>query len=164
MTTDHKAALPDRSHPAHLPVMEMGNRSNIIFVTVCTEMRKEILARQECVEAIKIAWAEASTWRIGRYVIMPNHIHMFCSPGLREFPVLKKWVTYWKSLSAGKWPYPEDGKVWQRDCWDRQLRSGESYAEKWEYVRRNPVRAGLVGEPEGWPWQGELNVLEWHDA
>ena len=56
-----------------------------------------------------------------------------------------------------------DGKVWQRDCWDRQLRREESYAEKWAYVHQNPVRAGLVAESEQWPYQGELNTLMWHD-
>lgn len=31
--------------------------------------------------------------------------------------------------------------------------------EKWEYVRLNPVREGLVNTPDEWPHQGELNVL-----
>ena len=53
--------------------------------------------------------------------------------------------------------------LWQRDCWDRQLRTGESYAQKWEYVRNNPVRKGLVANADDWPYQGELNVLEWHE-
>ena len=54
--------------------------------------------------------------------------------------------------------------LWQRDCWDRQLRIGASYSEKWEYVRRNPVRADLVENPDDWPWQGEMNSLPWHDT
>lgn len=53
--------------------------------------------------------------------------------------------------------------LFQRDCWDTQLRKGERYSEKWEYVRYNPVRKGLAGTPDDWPWQGELNVLSWHD-
>ncbi|MCX7916496.1 MAG: hypothetical protein N3A53_09385, partial [Verrucomicrobiae bacterium] len=54
-------------------------------------------------------------------------------------------------------------ELWQRDFWDTQLRRGESYSAKWEYVRYNPVRAGLVSDPADWPYQGELNILEWHD-
>jgi putative transposase len=53
--------------------------------------------------------------------------------------------------------------LFQRDCWDRQLRTGESYAQKWEYVRNNPVRKGLVAAADDWPYQGELNVLVWHE-
>jgi len=45
---------------------------------------------------------------------------------------------------------------WQKGFFDHLIRHGESYSEKWEYVRQNPVRAGLVGTPEDWPWQGEI--------
>ncbi len=34
---------------------------------------------------------------------------------------------------------------------------------KWEYIRHNPVRAGLVNDPDDWPYQGEMHVLRWHD-
>lgn len=43
---------------------------------------------------------------------------------------------------------------------DHLIRHGESYSEKWEYVRQNPVRAGLVGTPEDWPWQGEIMAID----
>jgi hypothetical protein len=43
---------------------------------------------------------------------------------------------------------------------DHLIRSSESYAEKWEYVRENPVRAGLVTSADDWPWQGEIEYLE----
>ena len=33
------------------------------------------------------------------------------------------------------------------------LRSDESLSDKWEYLRQNPVRAGLVANPEDWPFQ-----------
>jgi putative transposase len=33
------------------------------------------------------------------------------------------------------------------------------YDKKWEYVRQNPVRAGLVAEPDDWPHRGELQTL-----
>jgi hypothetical protein len=38
---------------------------------------------------------------------------------------------------------------------DHVLRRQESYDEKWEYVKLNPVRGGLVQNSEDWPWQGE---------
>ena len=49
--------------------------------------------------------------------------------------------------------------VWQREFFDHVLRSEESYAEKWRYVRDNPVRAGLVSRAEEWKLQGEIEVL-----
>jgi hypothetical protein len=53
--------------------------------------------------------------------------------------------------------------IWQMDCWDTQLRAGQSYGAKWDYVRNNAVRHGLVARAEDWPYQGELNILPWHD-
>ena len=49
--------------------------------------------------------------------------------------------------------------IWQRDYFDRYLRSSESYSEKWQYVEQNPVRAGLVGRVEDWPHHGTINNL-----
>ena len=60
-------------------------------------------------------------------------------------------------------PLSRPPPLFQRDCWDRQLRTGESYAQKWEYVRNNPVRKGLVAHADEWPYQGQVNVLEWHE-
>ena len=45
--------------------------------------------------------------------------------------------------------------------WDTRLRRSESYQEKWQYVRENPVRKGLVENADDWPYQGMLNVLPW---
>jgi putative transposase len=78
-----------------------------------------------------------------------------------EVRPLLQWVSYWKSISARRWPRPEEAPVWQRHFWDTQLRRGESYEEKWQYVRENPVRAGLVTDTHDWPYQGVLNELRW---
>ena len=43
---------------------------------------------------------------------------------------------------------------------DHVLRNDESYAQKWEYVRENPVRAGLVAEWHEWPYQGEIALID----
>jgi hypothetical protein len=37
--------------------------------------------------------------------------------------------------------------------------SEESYAEKWNSVRDNPVRAGLVKTAHDWPYAGEIVSL-----
>ncbi|MCS6910465.1 MAG: hypothetical protein NZM11_07840 [Anaerolineales bacterium] len=196
---------PSRRHPAHPPVIEALNRSIIVFLTVCTKDRQPILANPFMHDLLIHAWSIADHWLVGRYVIMPDHIHLFCAPATWPTMPLKNWVTYWKSLVAralrghgplaggsGSTPTDYDGaggtapsitgaggtapsitgaggtapsrprELWQRDYWDTQLRRGESYSAKWEYVRRNTVRAGLVSDIADWPYQGELNILDWH--
>ena len=50
---------------------------------------------------------------------------------------------------------------WQSHKWDTRLRREESYHDKWEYVRLNPVRKGLAATPEQWPFQGVMHELRW---
>ena len=51
-------------------------------------------------------------------------------------------------------------RLWQRRFFDHVLRSDESYAQKWNYVRDNPVRAGLVAKAEDWPYAGEIIAID----
>jgi REP-associated tyrosine transposase len=151
-----------RKHPVHNPTVESGNQAIVVFVTVNTCQRKPILAGQEAVQAMLRAWREADTWLVGRYVIMPDHIHFFCAPRDRSVN-LRRWVKCWKSQVSLRWPRPAEQPVWQLDFWDTQLRRDENYDEKWDYVWRNPVRKGLVAKPEDWPYAGEINILAWHE-
>ena len=155
-----KHVPPERRHPIHLVPREVRNRPVIIFVTTCTAKRRQVLASASAHEAIVTAWCAASTWLVGRYVIMPDHIHLFCAPNGLDAPSLGHWMRLWKSLVTRSMGEPS-GALWQRHHWDRRFRSGENYGDKWEYVRSNPVRHGYIADADDWPYQGELNVLRW---
>lgn len=150
----------DRKHPIHFTPVERHNRPIILFITACTKNRRKILASAEAHRAIVDAWKAADAWLVGRYVILPDHVHLFCMRNSIDAPSNERWIRYWKSLVTRALNAPTES-IWQRHHWDRQLRRGESYDEKWEYVCANPVRAGLVGKAEDWPYQGELNLLQW---
>lgn len=151
---------PGRRRPVHFPPTEIGFRSILVFVTVCTKARQKVLAREEMHSALLESWRNAARWRVGRYAVMPDHVHFFCSPGSWPPPPLRGWMAFWKNGMSRGFPALT---LWQRDFRDTQLRKEESYAAKWEYVRHNPVRHGLVDRADNWPYQGELHRLEWHD-
>ena len=46
----------------------------------------------------------------------------------------------------------EVGRLWQPRFFDRALRTVREYNEKVEYIHLNPVRVGLAGRAEEWPW------------
>ena len=152
---------PSRSHPSRLELLEIEGRPNLVFLTVAASQRRSVFDRETVHRALRAAWTEASFWRVGRYVILPDHLHLFCAPGTTPPGSLRSWVKYWKRLVSKSGVFGGEKSVWLRDSWDTQLRSAAHYAEKWAYVRQNPVRAGLVDHPEDWPHQGELNFLEW---
>ena len=93
---------------------------------------------------------------------MPDHLHFFCAEGGKDDPTplsrflgnIKEWTAKRIMKSTGAKP-----PIWQPEYFDHVLRSSESYEQKWQYVRENPVRAGLVEKAEDWSWAGELERL-----
>jgi putative transposase len=113
------------------------------FVTFNTYKRQSVLARSEVHETFRIFCSNAQERdvAVGRYVIMPDHVRLFAA-----FPIngitLSDWVqslrtVIGKSLLRVGIQKPH----WQEGFFDHVLRSHESYSQKWEYVRMNPVRA-----------------------
>ena len=144
---------PYRGHPAHPTPIERNGRPVIV------RNRRQILANQESHRAFICAWQTATYWLVGSYVIMPEHIHLFCAPGGDGLTSVRCWAGYWKRLAGNA-----DGRLkgaFLEDCWDTQMRSAEHYLRKLEYVRQNPVRRGLVSSPEEWPYAGYLVPLRW---
>jgi putative transposase len=150
---------PQRKRPAHPPPVYACNRPVILFVTVCLAERVPVLANADVQAALHHAWTEADRWRVGYYVIMPDHVHWFCAPGCDLPPGIRDWVRFWKSRVSRM--APELRNRWLPDCWDTQMRSQEQYLQKLDYVGANPVRKGLVAEAVDWPFQGHLGELRW---
>ena len=86
---------------------------------------------------------------------MPEYAHLFVRGSL-DF-VLAQWVRLLKrDLST---VIPVERPHGQKVFFDHLIRNSESYSTKWEYVRENPVRAGLAEHADTWPYQGELARL-----
>jgi len=139
------------------------------FVTTCTKDRRPVLAQSKVAEILIQEWSAAQDrhgWLVGRYVIMPDHVHFFCR---REYDgkTLPKFVGIWKSwtshkireLNRPRSTTAPTAALWQREFFDHVLRSSESYSQKWDYVYENPVRAGLVSSADEWKYAGEIETL-----
>jgi putative transposase len=99
---------------------------------------------------------------------MPDHVHFFCRPE-QDAKTLSRFIGAWKTWTSRRIqknrPQPTAAatagrSLWQREFFDHLLRSSESYGEKWNYVRENPVRAGLVASADDWPNAGEIERLQ----
>jgi putative transposase len=102
------------------------------------------------------AWQAADAWLVGRYVIMPDHVHLFAGP-MDESVELDVWIRYWKSMFTRAFRNPSF--KWQSNHWDTRMRGASQYQAKWEYVKLNPIRHGLVEAEDQWPYQGEIHEL-----
>ncbi len=139
----------------------------LYFVTFNVSVRHpRLLDNAPCLAAF-VGYARAGMERgvgVGRFVFMPDHVHLFVR--LPDEIGLGRWIGGLKRhLGAALWisgiPRPRIPKsrrhaYWQAGLFDHVLRSNDSYEEKWEYVRMNPVRAGLVRHADEWPYQGEI--------
>jgi len=134
----------------------------LYFVTFCTHERQLFLTQAKVHTAFIIFGQRAEEMfniSIGRYVIMPDHIHLFVRGdyNFRLGPwvgALKQGLAKAADLSRTK------GQIWEEGFFDHVLRSDESYSQKWNYVRENPVRAGLVKSAAEWPYQGEIVYID----
>ncbi|HEX4629761.1 MAG TPA: transposase [Chthoniobacterales bacterium] len=155
-------------YPNVPPALDRLFPSNpVFFVTICTYQRRALLATDAVNDAFvrfsRRAYEEHGI-AVGRYVIMPDHIHLFiCGPNDFE---LGRWIGMLKqclekALAATASPAGRRlQKIWQRRFFDHVLRNEESYAQKWNYVRDNPVRADFVENADDWPFAGEIIPID----
>jgi putative transposase len=116
----------------------------IYFIMFCTYDRKELLANSVVHGPFREFFVSAGKRNVlvGRYVIMPDHVHLFVDVG--ELVEISAWIKSLKN-SVSKTLRQLGGRPphWQKGYFDHLVRSEESYGEKWIYVRENPVRKGL---------------------
>jgi REP element-mobilizing transposase RayT len=94
---------------------------------------------------------------------MPDHFHGFVVIDDQRLD-LSAWIRSLKNALSKVLPiHNVPSPHWQKGFFDHILRSGESYSQKWDYVRENPVRAGLVTDWREWPFLGEVFDLDFRD-
>jgi putative transposase len=85
---------------------------------------------------------------------MPNHWHFLLWPKPdQDVPAFMHYLTTrhanyyrWKTNTRSQ------GAVYQSRYGDIVIESSWHLAVTWRYIEMNPVKAGLVGRPELWPW------------
>ena len=93
------------------------------------------------------------------YCFMPDHLHLLVE-GMSEtsdlvaFARVVKQRTSYYCFRATKTP------VWQKGYYEHVLRNDESVLAVARYILANPVRAGLVAEPQQYPFSGSF-VWTW---
>ncbi len=139
-----------RHFPARGVHVQLG-QSNVVLLTVSTEDRSPWLACKAAHRLLRETWLTATTWLVGDYLLMPDHLHAFCTPRDLSFTI-ERWITFWKRDFRRRHGC-EDWRFQSRG-WHHRLRDPENYQMKWIYVQENPVRKALVSRIEDWPYQG----------
>ncbi len=119
------------------------------FITICCDARgvNQLCKNQVAQILFETArrYHELEQWYLKLLLLMPDHLHLLI--GISPDAELSKLIRDFKRIAARK------GKIeWQRNFFDHRLRHDESETEKFEYIWENPIRAGLIGPNDDWPY------------
>ncbi|SPE34103.1 conserved hypothetical protein [Candidatus Sulfopaludibacter sp. SbA3] len=81
---------------------------------------------------------------------MPNHVHVL----LKSIQPLSEVMRWLKTATASRANalLGRAGPFWQREYYDRWMRSEKELLATIAYVEANPVRKGLAACAEEWRW------------
>ena len=94
--------------------------------------------------------------------VMPDHVHLLFEPQVKQQDEQGRTV-FWslteilqpiKSASAHRINKTSrtSGPVWEKESFDRVIRSEADLQEKFSYICRNPWDTNIVGPAEDYPW------------
>ena len=99
---------------------------------------------------------DGDRYKLLSWCIMPNHVHVLIEAHAPLAKIVQSWKSYtgrWAGQHKDKYniPTPKNG-FWQREYWDRFIRTKKHYQNVIDYIHKNPVSAGLCEKEADWPW------------
>jgi len=123
----------------------------IFFITSVTAQRKTLFQRDAASELLVDVfqhYRSQGKYLLHEFVIMPDHFHALITPAPEIS--LEKAVQFIK----GGFSFRLKSKmpVWQPSFTNHRIRDSEDFERHREYIRMNPVRAGLAEKAEDYPY------------
>ena len=167
----HKAGVhstPTASSRSHYPAPMLRNyfyrrtlphyqgNQQAIFATFASYHRWHLPESARDLVAHACLHLDGTKCSLHGFVVMPDHVHLVFTPLMRDdepialpevLQKVKSESAHLVNKSLGR-----TGRVWQDESFDHVLRRSEGIAEKLDYVRMNPVRAGLATDPSQYRW------------
>lgn len=94
-------------------------------------------------------------WEIMASVVMPNHVHLLLIEGEKTKTSLDDDMAKMKEFTgreANRLIKRTGRPFWTPECFDHWTRTAEKTDAIAEYIRCNPVKAGLATDWRAWPW------------
>jgi putative transposase len=131
------------------------------YITFTCFHRRKLLAAESARDAFEHTLERVRRWYsldVFGYVVMPEHIHILVSEPARS--TLAVALQMLKQISARKMQGKAgDSSFWQKRYYDFNVFSQRKFVEKLRYMHRNPVKRGLVENPEEWKWSSYCHYL-----
>ena len=85
------------------------------------------------------------------WVILHNHVHALLDPHTGTVRIAET-IMDASELSCAR-------RFWERESWERPVRSRVEYLKTVEYIHKHPVRDNLVERAEQWQWSSASSEL-----
>jgi putative transposase len=121
------------------------------FITIVTAQRHPLFrfeANAKLLLQTLLDYRAQGRYLLHEFVIMPDHLHLLITPAGNMS--LERAVQFIK----GGFSFRLKTKltVWQESFTNHRIRDEEDFERYCEYIRMDPIRAGLLGRPEEYPY------------
>ncbi len=128
--------------------------SSYFVTTKCGQSRTIFqlpAAAEICVGAL-LHYRDQGAYLLHEFVIMPDHLHLLLTPGATTS--LEKAIQFVKGGSSHRIhrAHGHSLQIWQDGFFDWTIRDENDWRIKADYIRMNPVKAGLVVRAEDWKY------------
>ncbi len=123
------------------------------FVTFSCYRRRLLLQPPASRDLLEATLERIRRWYgifIMGYVIMPEHVHLLLSEPERT--TLAVAIQMLKQIVGKKLSAADRSPFWQRRYYDRNIHRHDEFVNALNYIHYNPVKRGLVKEPDDWRW------------
>ena len=117
-------------------------------------LREQAVAQ---IVADSLHYLDGERYTLDCYTIMSNHVHVVFQP-LEEadgaYHALPRIMHSLKGFTATKANrlLGRSGAFWQHESYDHVVRNEDALHRIRRYILDNPVKAGLIDDPDEWPW------------
>ncbi len=120
--------------------------------------RQEFIFEPDCIKEIFINVIKAAkkkySFRIENFSIMSNHVHLMIKPLERSsLSKIMQWILSNFAIRFNKF-YGIHGHVWYDRFKSKVVKTIQHYFAVHEYINNNPVKAGMVLNPEDYLYCG----------
>ena len=99
--------------------------------------------------------AQELSWTCSAYCLMSTHYHLLVATSLEQLSrgLQRLQGPYAQQFNA---KYARVGHLFQERFHAQVVRDELHFARAYEYIRNNPVHAGICATAADWPWSGSI--------
>ena len=131
-------------------------------ITISTRRHNKLPPSARIIVLNTLRYFHEKRYELYAACVMPDHVHLLLQPWPKEFDATNNPI-FWsiaelkqsiKSFTAHEINKLQktSGPVWEKESFDRLIRSESDLAEKFHYILRNPWNAGVAKQNDDYPW------------